>query len=213
VLLESFRDWGRDCWCDPGKDNTCGKRFCWKLGELPEGYDHKYTYSHIGYNLKLTDMQAAVGLAQLRKLPDFIQARKRNYDRLRALLTPLEEFLILPEATPKASPSWFGFPITVREGAAVSRNEIVAFLEERRIGTRLLFGGNLLRQPAYAGIEHRVVGDLRVADTIMHNTFWVGVFPGLTDEMLQWVARSLDAVLTRRAVATSAAHWDDPLSA
>jgi CDP-6-deoxy-D-xylo-4-hexulose-3-dehydrase len=213
VLLESFRDWGRDCWCEPGKDNTCGKRFCWKLGQLPEGYDHKYTYSHIGYNLKLTDMQAAVGLAQLKKLPDFIAARKRNFELLRELLSPLQEFLILPEATPKASPSWFGFPITVRADAPATRNEIVAYLEENRIATRLLFGGNLLRQPAYSAIEHRVVGDLSVADTIMHDTFWVGVFPGLTEEMLRWIARCLEAVLTRHATATTAAHWDDPLSA
>jgi CDP-6-deoxy-D-xylo-4-hexulose-3-dehydrase len=212
VLLESFRDWGRDCWCEPGKDNTCGKRFCWKLGQLPEGYDHKYTYSHIGYNLKLTDMQAAVGLAQLKKLPEFITARQRNFAFLTRLLEPLRDFLILPEATPGSTPSWFGFPITIRPEAGVSRNDVVAFLEENRIGTRLLFGGNLLRQPAYTAIEHRVIGDLRVADTIMNHTFWVGVYPGLTEEMLEWIGRCVEKAVTRRAVATSAAHWDDPLS-
>jgi CDP-6-deoxy-D-xylo-4-hexulose-3-dehydrase len=197
-LIESFRDWGRDCWCEPGVDNTCGKRFCWKLGDLPEGYDHKYTYSHIGYNLKLSDMQAAVGVAQLRKLPEFIARRRENYALLRAALEPLQDHLILPEATPGADPSWFGFPITLRPSAPVGRNELVQFLESRRIGTRLLFGGNLLRQPAYRGIEHRVVGDLRVADEITERTFWVGVYPGLTAPMLEYVAESIREGLARR---------------
>ena len=194
-IIESFRDWGRDCWCEPGKDNTCGKRFEWQLGELPCGYDHKYTYSHIGYNLKLTDMQAAVGLAQLQKLPEFIVRRRENFETLRALLEPLSEFLILPEATPAAEPSWFGFPITVRDTSPVSRNDLVQYLEEKKIGTRLLFGGNLLRQPAYLEVEHRRVGEMHAADQIMHNTFWVGVYPGLTTEMLAFIARSIQDVL------------------
>lgn len=194
-IIESFRDWGRDCWCEPGMDNTCGKRFEWQLGELPDGYDHKYTYSHIGYNLKLTDMQAAVGLAQLRKLPEFIRRRQENFAFLRTLLEPLQEYLILPEATPAATPSWFGFPITMREGSPISRNQLVQHLEANKIGTRLLFGGNLLRQPAYLGIEHRRVGEMEIADQIMHHTFWVGVFPGLSQEMLAFIARSIrDAV-------------------
>ncbi len=194
-IIESFRDWGRDCWCDPGKDNTCGKRFDWQLGELPRGYDHKYTYSHIGYNLKLTDMQAAVGVAQLRKLPGFIARRRSNFEYLRRLLEPLDEHLILPEATPGASPSWFGFPITLRRSAPIDRNALVRFLEGRKIGTRLLFAGNLLRQPAYRGIEHRVVGPLDVADEIMHHTFWVGVYPGLTEPMLDFIAESIAEAL------------------
>ena len=153
TIVESFRDWGRDCWCEPGKDNTCGKRFDWQLGELPCGYDHKYTYSHIGYNLKMTDMQAAVGVAQLKKLPEFIEAPARAISRvLRDGLAGLEEFFILPEATPNSEPSWFGFPIAVRPDAPFNRNQVIAFLEERKIATRLLFGGNLLRQPAYQGI-------------------------------------------------------------
>lgn len=207
-IIESFRDWGRDCWCEPGMDNTCGKRFDWQLGELPCGYDHKYTYSHIGYNLKLTDMQAAVGLAQLKKLPGFIERRRENFEMLRSLLEPLSEFLILPEATPAATPSWFGFPITVRPSAPISRNELVQFLEARRIGTRLLFGGNLLRQPAYLDVEHRRVGEMRVADQIMHQTLWVGVFPGLTAEMLGFVARSI-----QEAIQAAAGSQPDPVLA
>ena len=203
-LIESFRDWGRDCWCDPGKDNTCGKRFGWQLGDLPAGYDHKYTYSHIGYNLKLTDMQAAVGVAQLTKLPDFIARRRANFAFLRELLEPFSEHLILPEATPEATASWFGFPITVRESCPISRNQLVQHLESRRIGTRLLFAGNLLRQPAYRGIEHRVVGTVRVADQIMNDTFWVGVYPGLSDEMLAFVAKSIAEVVDPVSAATRA---------
>jgi CDP-6-deoxy-D-xylo-4-hexulose-3-dehydrase len=186
-LVESFRDWGRDCWCEPGHDNTCGKRFEWQLGDLPPGYDHKYTYSHIGYNLKLTDMQAAVGLAQLKKLPGFIEARRRNFRQLYAGLKSLDAYLILPEATPQADPSWFGFPITVREEAPFSRADLIRFLETSKIGTRLLFGGNLLRQPAYRAIPHRVVGDLSQSDRIMNGTFWIGVYPGLTPLMLDYV--------------------------
>ena len=186
-IVESFRDWGRDCWCPPGNDNTCGRRFDWQLGELPYGYDHKYVYSHIGYNLKLTDMQAAVGVAQLKKLPDFIAARRHNFNRLYAGLKKFEEVLILPEATPNSNPSWFGFAITIRPGAPFSRLELVQHIESRRIGTRLLFGGNLMRQPAYIGMPHRVVGPLTNADIITDNTFWLGVYPGLNDEMVDFM--------------------------
>ena len=186
-IVESLRDWGRDCWCPPGNDNTCGRRFDWQLGELPYGYDHKYVYSHIGYNLKLTDMQAAVGVAQLKKLPDFIAARRRNFNRLYAGLKRFEEVLILPEATPNSNPSWFGFAITIRPRAPFSRLELVQHIESRRIGTRLLFGGNLMRQPAYIGMPHRVVGPLTNADIITDNTFWLGVYPGLTDEMVDFM--------------------------
>jgi len=198
-IVESFRDWGRDCWCEPGCDNTCKKRFDWQLGELPHGYDHKYTYSHIGYNLKATDMQAAVGLSQLEKLPSFMARRKENFDYLMARLKPLEEHLILPEALPEAEPSWFGFPITVREGSPVSRNALVQHLDAAKIGTRLLFGGNLLRQPAYRDIPHRVAGDLSRADQIMHGTFWVGVYPGLSRAMLEYAVTCLQRVFSSEA--------------
>ncbi len=190
-LVESFRDWGRDCWCEPGVDNTCGKRFDWQLGELPHGYDHKYTYSHIGYNLKLSDMQAAVGVAQLEKLDGFIARRKENFNYLLEQLRPLEQYLILPEATPNSDPSWFGFPITVREDAPVSRNTLVQHLEKHKIGTRLLFGGNLLRQPAYKDIVHRIVGGSTETDRVMNQTFWIGVYPGLTREMLNFIVSSI----------------------
>jgi CDP-6-deoxy-D-xylo-4-hexulose-3-dehydrase len=193
TLIESFRDWGRDCWCEPGKDNTCGKRFCWKLGQLPYGYDHKYTYSHVGYNLKATDMQAAVGVAQLERLPGFIAARRRNFAYLRAALADLEDVLVLPEAQANSEPSWFGFPMVVREDAPFTRDALVQFLEGRRIATRLLFGGNLVRQPAYADRYYRVVGDLANSDRVMHGAFWVGVWPGLTDPMLEWVVESVRA--------------------
>ncbi len=188
TLVESFRDWGRACWCAPGCDNTCGKRFDWKLGDLPEGYDHKYIYSHIGYNLKATDMQAAVGVAQLKKLPEFIAARRRNWQLLAARLEPFEEFLLLPRATPGSDPSWFGFPLTVRDDAPFSRLDIVRHLESRRIGTRQLFGGNLTRQPAYKNVPFRVVGELMNTDTIMRRTFWIGVYPGLNEAMLDYMA-------------------------
>lgn len=187
-IIESFRDWGRDCWCEPGDDNTCGKRFEWQLGTLPAGYDHKYSYSRIGYNLKLTDMQAAVGVAQLKKLDHFVARRRENFAYLRAALEPLGDALILPEATPGSDPSWFGFPITLREGVGISRNGVIARLEARGIKTRLLFGGNLTRQPAYASVPFRVVGDLANADIIMNRTFWVGIFPGLDRPMLDYVA-------------------------
>jgi CDP-4-dehydro-6-deoxyglucose reductase, E1 len=190
-LVESFRDWGRDCWCDTGKDNTCGKRFEWQLGDLPCGYDHKYTYTHVGYNLKLTDMQAAVGVAQLERLPGFIEARRRNFATLHAGLRELDDVLVLPEATPHSEPSWFGFPILVREDAPFTRDALTRFLESRRIATRLLFGGNLVRQPAYAGVKHRVVGDLANSDRVMHGAFWIGVHPGLTEEMIAWMVDSV----------------------
>jgi CDP-6-deoxy-D-xylo-4-hexulose-3-dehydrase len=186
-LAESFRDWGRDCFCAPGMDNTCGKRFGWKMGDLPKGYDHKYTYSHLGYNLKMTDMQASVGLAQLDHLDDFIQARKQNFARLKAGLADLQSFLLLPEATPNSDPSWFGFPITVKSQAPFSRDELTRCLEDARIGTRLLFGGNLIRQPYMAGRNFRVLGDLKNADTIMERTFWIGVYPGLGPDKIDYV--------------------------
>ena len=191
LLIESFRDWGRDCWCEPGKDNTCGKRFDWQLGSLPCGYDHKYTYSHIGYNLKATDMQAALGASQITKLPEFVKRRKENFRHLFRALQPLEDVLVLPEATPGADPSWFGFPIGVRETAPFNRQDLVRTLEARKIGTRLLFAGNLLRQPAYESCEHRVVGELKNTDFAMNNVFWIGVYPGLTNEMLDHVAETV----------------------
>ncbi len=191
TLVESFRDWGRDCWCEPGVDNTCGKRFDWQLGGLPCGYDHKYTYSHIGFNLKATDMQAALGLAQLDHLEDFIQSRRQNYRYLREALQPLEDVLMLPTATEGADPSWFGFPLGVREGARFSRDRLVRALEAEKIGTRLLFAGNLLRQPAYQQIEFRQVGDLPNTDYVMRNMLWLGVFPGLTRPMLDHVVATI----------------------
>lgn len=185
TLVESFRDWGRDCWCETGCDNTCGKRFDWQLGSLPHGYDHKYTYSHIGYNLKLTDMQAAVGVAQLGKVAGFVEARKRNFAALRAGLSGLEEFFILPEATPQSDPSWFGFPIAVRPGAPFTRNQVTRFLEERKIATRLLFGGNLTRQPAYRDAEYRIAAPLANTDFVMERVFWIGVYPGISPVMIE----------------------------
>ncbi len=188
VLIDSFRDWGRDCWCDPGKENTCGKRFDWQLGELPCGYDHKYTYSHIGYNLKATDMQAALGASQIEKLPKFIERRKENFRFLRSALEPLEKFLVLPQATKGSDPAWFGFPIAVRVDAPFRREGLILELEAKKIHTRLLFGGNLLRQPAYQDCAHRVVGSLANSDFVMNNAFWIGVYPALTEPMLIYVA-------------------------
>jgi CDP-6-deoxy-D-xylo-4-hexulose-3-dehydrase len=196
MLVDSYRDWGRDCWCDPGKSNTCGKRFGWEQGELPHGYDHKYTYSHIGYNLKVTDMQAAVGLAQLDKVESFIAARRRNFALLYERLADMEEFLILPQATEGADPSWFGFPMAVREDAPFTRAQAINLLESRRISTRLLFGGNLIRQPAYLGIERRVVGDLTNTDFVMNNVFWIGVYPGLTLPMIDYMAETIHQLTT-----------------
>lgn len=191
AIVESFRDWGRDCWCSPGKDGTCNKRFKWQRGDLPYGYDHKYIYSHIGYNLKMTDMQAAIGLAQLKKLPGFIESRKRHWQSLNEGLKPFEEFLILPHATPNSDPSWFGFPITIKPEAPFSRNELVDYLEMRKIATRLLFGGNLTRQPAFQKINYRAIGDLAVTNLVMNRTFWFGVYPGLTQEMLDYVIEAI----------------------
>jgi CDP-6-deoxy-D-xylo-4-hexulose-3-dehydrase len=188
LIIESFRDWGRDCWCEPGKDNTCGKRFEWQLGSLPCGYDHKYTYSHIGYNLKATDMQAALGASQIEKLPNFVERRKENFRYLFKALQPLEDYLVLPEATPGSDPSWFGFPIGVRESAPFKRQDLVRALEAKKIGTRLLFAGNLLRQPAYEACEFRTISDLKHTDFAMNNVFWVGVYPGLTSQMLEYTA-------------------------
>jgi CDP-6-deoxy-D-xylo-4-hexulose-3-dehydrase len=194
-IAESFRDWGRDCYCPPGKDNTCGKRFCWKLGDLPEGYDHKYTYSHIGYNLKITDMQAACALAQLDKLDDFIKARKANFAFLKERLKTCEEFLHLPEPTPHSDPSWFGFPITVKENSPVSRLDLLTYLDQQKIGTRLLFAGNLVRQPSMMGAQYRISGDLTNTDRVMNHTFWIGVQPALTQEMLEYVCSQIEAYL------------------
>ncbi len=191
VIAESFRDWGRDCWCEPGDQDTCGKRFDQQFGELPAGYDHKYTYSEIGYNLKITDMQAAVGVAQLGKVESFIAARQHNYERLREGLADLEELMILPETTPNSEPSWFGFPIAIRPEAAVTRNEVVRALEERGIATRLLFGGNLMRQPAYRDVKHRVVGEMTNSDFVMENVFWIGVYPGLGDQQIDFMLEVL----------------------
>jgi CDP-6-deoxy-D-xylo-4-hexulose-3-dehydrase len=190
-LVESFRDWGRDCWCPPGKSNTCGKRFAWKIGDLPFGYDHKYTYSNIGYNLKITDMQAAVGVAQLQKLPKFLEARKKNFEFYMRELADYEHLFVLPKKHPKAEPSHFGFPLTVRKDAGFTKSQAVSFLEGRMIETRMLFGGNLVRQPAYKNRKYEISGSLENADLIMEFTFWVGVYPGITEEMRQYVADSL----------------------
>ena len=185
--VESFRDWGRDCYCATGHDNTCRKRFEWQLGDLPLGYDHKYIYSHIGYNLKATDMQAALGVSQLKKLDLFVAARKANFNFLKSELSDIQDF-VMPEATVNSDPSWFGFPITIRPESGIDRTALLRHLDEKKIGTRLLFAGNLLKQPAYRNIEHRVIGDLKNSDLVMTNTFWLGVYPGLTDEMLNYVS-------------------------
>lgn len=190
-ILESFRDWGRDCYCPPGKDNTCGKRFGWQLGDLPAGYDHKYIYSHVGYNLKITDMQAACGLGQMERIEGFVEARKRNFKYLEERLKHVE-WLILPEATPESEPSWFGFPLTIREKSKVQRVELLRFLDFHKIGTRLLFAGNLLRQPYMVGKNYRVSGELVNTDCVMNHTFWVGVYPGLTEAMLDFTAEKIE---------------------
>ncbi|MDO9132648.1 lipopolysaccharide biosynthesis protein RfbH [Hydrogenophaga sp.] len=195
TIAESFRDWGRDCYCPPGKDNTCGKRFCWKLGSLPEGYDHKYTYGHLGYNLKITDMQAACGLAQLDKAEAFIQARKDNFAFLHERLADCEEFLHLPQATEHSDPSWFGFPITLKESCPVSRLDLLTYLDQNKVGTRLLFAGNLTRQPYMQGQNYRVSGVLTNTDNVMNNTFWIGVQPALSREMLEYTARKIEVYL------------------
>ncbi len=195
MIIESFRDWGRDCYCQPGKDNTCGKRFCWKLGDLPEGYDHKYTYAHAGYNLKITDMQAACGLAQMDKLEGFIQARKDNFKFLYERLQSCQDFLILPEATPNSDPSWFGFLMTIKPEANIRRVDLLSYLDQEKIGTRLLFAGNLTRQPYMQGRNYRVSGDLIHTDIVMNDSFWVGVYPGLTEEMLDFTATKIESFL------------------
>ena len=195
IIAESFRDWGRDCYCAPGKDNTCGKRFCQKLGSLPEGYDHKYTYSHLGYNLKITDVQAACGLAQLDKAPAFIQARKDNFALLKERLKGCEEFVHLPEPTEHSDPSWFGFPITLKENCPVTRLDLLTYLDQNKVGTRLLFAGNLTSQPYMQGAHYRISGDLTNTDNVMNNTFWIGVQPALTREMLEFAASKIESYL------------------
>ncbi|MEQ9886778.1 lipopolysaccharide biosynthesis protein RfbH [Pectobacterium zantedeschiae] len=187
TITESFRDWGRDCYCEPGCDNTCNNRFGQKLGSLPFGYDHKYTYSHVGYNLKISDMQAACGLAQMDRLPDFVAKRNANFEYLKAGLASCEEFIELPEATPNSEPSWFGFPITLKEESGINRVDLVKFLDDAKIGTRLLFAGNLTRQPYFEGVKYRVVGELTNTDRIMNQTFWIGIYPGLDTEHLDFV--------------------------
>ena len=186
-ITESFRDWGRDCWCPPGKDNTCGERYCQQLGDLPDGYDHKYTYSHIGFNLKVTDMQAAVGLSQLTKADHFVARRKENHAILSEMFKEFEEHFILPKATENAEPSWFGFMLTIREGSPIDRNKFVEYLEQNKIGTRLFFGGNLLRQPAYYNLSHRKIDDLKNTDMIMNKSFWLGVWPGLNQAHYRYI--------------------------
>lgn len=196
-IVESFRDWGRDCYCAPGEDNTCGKRFCWQLGDLPEGYDHKYTYSHLGYNLKITDMQAACALAQMDRLEGFVAARKQNFAWLSERLAGCAEQLILPLATPGSDPSWFGFPLTLRDGCGVERVKLLRYLDEQQVGTRLLFAGNLTRQPYMHGLEYRVSGELTATDKVMRDTFWIGLWPGLGEEHLECAAHSIEAYLRR----------------
>ena len=195
AIAESFRDWGRDCYCAPGKDNTCGKRFEWQLGDLPAGYDHKYTYSHLGYNLKISDMQAACGLAQLQKARAFIEKRKENFAYLKERLASCEEFLLLPNATPKSDPSWFGFPITLKPEAGVDRVHLLNYLNDNKIDTRLLFAGNLTRQPYMKGRNYRVSGDLTNTDVIMNDTFWIGVFPGLDEAHLEFMSEAIESFL------------------
>jgi CDP-6-deoxy-D-xylo-4-hexulose-3-dehydrase len=194
-IAESFRDWGRDCYCPPGKDNTCSKRFAWQLGDLPFGYDHKYTYSHLGYNLKITDMQAACALAQLSKAPEFIQMRKNNFSFLKERLKGCEEFIQLPEAAAESDPSWFGFPMTLKKGCPVSRNDLTGYLDQNKIGTRLLFAGNLIRQPYMKNSAYRVSGSLENTDNVMKNTFWIGVQPSLTEDMLEYAAKNIETYL------------------
>ena len=193
--IKQFRDWGRDCWCDTGKDNTCGKRFSWQLGDLPFGYDHKYTYSQIGYNLKLTDFQPAIGLAQLKKLPYFIKKRKENYQKLYQFFKQYEKYFILLKTSPKEDPCWFGFPLIVRENAPFTRNQLTEYLEKNKIGTRNVFAGNLIRHPAYKDIDYKIAGDLKNADLVMNNAFWLGVFPGIGDKEIEYIKEKLKSFL------------------
>lgn len=195
LIAESFRDWGRDCYCPPGKDNTCGKRFCQQFGTLPEGYDHKYTYSHLGYNLKISDMQAACGVAQLDKAAGFIHKRKQNFAYLKNRLANCEEFLLLPQATANSDPSWFGFPITLKDNAPTKRVDLLTYLDQNKVGTRLLFAGNLTRQPYMAGQKYRISGELVNTDIIMNNTFWIGVQPALNEEMLDYAVNCIEGAL------------------
>ncbi|MBU1223574.1 MAG: lipopolysaccharide biosynthesis protein RfbH [Gammaproteobacteria bacterium] len=195
LIAESFRDWGRDCYCPPGKDNTCNKRFCWKLGNLPEGYDHKYTYSHLGYNLKISDMQAACALAQMDRVDEFIAARKANFAYLKNRLKSCEEFLHLPEATPNSDPSWFGFPLVLKESSGIKRVDLLNYLDQNKIGTRLLFAGNLTRQPYMIGRNYRISGELTNTDIVMNQTFWIGVYPGLSEDMLDFVVEKIETFL------------------
>jgi CDP-6-deoxy-D-xylo-4-hexulose-3-dehydrase len=194
-IAESFRDWGRDCWCEPGKDNTCGLRFCQQLGDLPMGYDHKYIYSRQGFNLKITDMQASLGLAQLEKLDDFVNIRRKNFDLLTVALQKHSDKLILPEATPNSKPSWFGFLITVKKNAGISRNELVQKLNDKKVATRLLFAGDLRKQPYFKDLKYRVIGDLPNTDTIVTDTFWIGVTPMINEEMISYIGRCFDEIL------------------
>jgi len=191
-IILSFRDWGRDCWCDTGKDDTCRKRFTQKFGDLPLGYDHKYVYSHIGYNLKVTDMQAAIGVAQLEKLQTFIERRRENFSSLLAVFKKYEEYLILPQAEKYSEPSWFGFPVMVRGGATFKRSAIISHLENNKIVTRMLFGGNLTKQPAYKNMKCRITGELYNTDLVMNDLFWIGVYPGLTKSMLYYIEKTVD---------------------
>ena len=189
--VRQFRDWGRDCWCDTGKDNTCRKRFSWKLGQLPFGYDHKYSYSQIGYNLKLTDFQAAIGVAQLKKLPFFIKKRKENYQSLYEFFKKYEKYFILMKVSKKEDPCWFGFPLIVRENAPFSRNELTEYLEKNKIGTRNIFSGNLLRHPAYLDLKYKTAGKIVNADIVMKNAFWIGVYPGITDKIVEYIEKTI----------------------
>lgn len=191
-IAESFRDWGRDCYCKPGCDNTCGTRFNMQLGSLPQGYDHKYTYSHLGYNLKITDMQAACGLAQLKRLPEFIKKRNSNFEYLKSRLGTLTDFIDMIQTTEKATPSWFGFPLTLKETTGINRVDLIKYLDQNKIGTRLLFAGNLIRQPYFEGVEYRVVGDLANTEITMNQTLWLGIYPGLGKEHLNYVADKLE---------------------
>jgi CDP-6-deoxy-D-xylo-4-hexulose-3-dehydrase len=197
-VVESLRSWGRDCRCLPGQDNVCGKRFDWQLGNLPHGYDHKYIFSRLGYNLKTTDLQAAIGVSQMKKLPQFVEKRRHNWKRLHEGMQHLEDYFVLPEATPNSNPSWFGFCLTIQKYAPFTRNEVVDFLEGRKISTRLLFGGNLLRQPAFMGIQKKVFGKLHMSDVITNHTFWLGVWPRLTDEMIDYVLTTFDDLVAEK---------------
>jgi CDP-6-deoxy-D-xylo-4-hexulose-3-dehydrase len=196
-IAESLRDWGRDCWCETGQDDTCGKRFGWQLGSLPSGYDHKYTYSRIGYNLKATEMQAAIGVAQLSKLPEFNAARRRNFALLRESLGDLQHIFLLPKATEGSEPSWFGFPIALRPESGLSREELLKYLVACKIGTRLMFAGNLIHQPAYKNRSFRVAGELTNSDFVMNHVFWLGVYPGLTPDAIQYIADSVRKFVTK----------------